>query len=269
MLSMGRLVIDDGFAVYWTREGGCQLVRPDGRVVQLTLERYVPTLKSAVAVENVKDEYICPPCVADVRQEEPRTSSWCAPALGVDEEEDGVADDTVSREDRLRAEATSVRHLMTHHPRNPYCGACAEAKIRAQPARRHDPEIKERPDRVGDLVYADHLILNDDEKGHRGERAALTMLDLGTGCGDFVGCPNKSSKYAEEAIRHFMGSDTIKIFYSDGSPELRKTAQCLRVAHGRSTPYRPQSNSRIELHNQLVLRGGRSALLQSGLPHAF
>ena len=66
-----------------------------------------------------------------------------------------------------------------------------------------------------------------------------------------------------------MGSDTIKIFFSDGSPELKKTAQCLRVAHGRSTPYRPQSNSRIELHNQLVLRGGRSALLQSDLPHAF
>ena len=69
------------------------------------------------------------------------------------------------------------------------------------------------------------------------------MLDLGTGCGDFVACPNKSSKHAEEAIRHFMGSGEIKLFYSDDSPELKKMAQNLRVPHGRSTPYRPQSNS--------------------------
>ena len=165
VLSMVRLAIDDGFAVHWTREGGCQLVRPDGRIAQMTMERHVPTLKSAVAKETIESTSVCHPCEPDVKQEEAETSSWCAPALGIDAEADVAEGDVMSREERLRAEAVSVRHLMTHLPRNPYCGACAEAKIRAHPARRHDPELKERPGRVGDLVYADHLILSDEERG--------------------------------------------------------------------------------------------------------
>ena len=155
VLPMGRLVIDDGFAVHWTREGGCQLVRPDGRIVQMTMERYDPTLKSAAAKETIESTNVCHPCEPDVKQEEAETSSWCAPALGIDAEADVAEGDVMSREEKLRAEAVSVRHLTTHLPRNPYCGACVEAKIRAQPARRHDPELKERPGRIGDLVYAD------------------------------------------------------------------------------------------------------------------
>ena len=80
-------------------------------------------------------------------------------------------------EARLRREAVSRRHLMTHLPKNPYCPICQGAKIRAAPAkpqqrRSGNPEVD--PQRFCDLLLADHIVLVDPEaKGSKGESAGL------------------------------------------------------------------------------------------------
>eukprot|EP00972_Heterocapsa_arctica_P076657 11308219-Heterocapsa_arctica.AAC.1 len=67
----------------------------------------------------------------------------------------------VAREEKLREDTLSTRHLMTHFPYNPFCLDCA-AKMNAQTARRQkraDPVQDTAPAAFGDLVAMDHLIL--------------------------------------------------------------------------------------------------------------
>ena len=74
-----------------------------------------------------------------------------------------------TRKERLRREAQSTQHLLTHLPRNPERRACVEGKLRARPARRRDPEATKRYEQWGELHLADHVVLNEDEKGHEGQ----------------------------------------------------------------------------------------------------
>jgi hypothetical protein len=52
-----------------------------------------------------------------------------------------------SLEVRLRREAKTTLHLMTHLPMNRYCDFCNEGKLKQKPARRRkDPEMVEKPE---------------------------------------------------------------------------------------------------------------------------
>ena len=74
---------------------------------------------------------------------------------------------------------------MTHLPKNPYCPICMGSKIKAKPAKVQqrktgNPEVD--PQRFGDLLLADHIVLVDSEaKGSKGESAGLMLKDAGTG----------------------------------------------------------------------------------------
>jgi hypothetical protein len=59
-----------------------------------------------------------------------------------------------SRSERLRREATSAKHLMTHYPKNPYCQWCQRGRMCSARSRRKaaDPDIlpeQEPPTRFG------------------------------------------------------------------------------------------------------------------------
>ena len=69
---------------------------------------------------------------------------------------------TPERETRLRKEAVSLKHLLTHLPKNPYCQACLRAKLNKAPARRVRGEGAERPASFSAAVTSDHLISKDD-----------------------------------------------------------------------------------------------------------
>ena len=73
------------------------------------------------------------------------------------------AADEESEEDRtLRAEATSLKHLMTHLPSNPYCRACQVAKMKRKHMRARDKLAlkmrSDQPEVFGEKVSADHQI---------------------------------------------------------------------------------------------------------------
>ena len=52
-------------------------------------------------------------------------------------------------EERLRIEAVSLTHLLTHLPKNPFCKVCEETKIKAKQARAKDPDSVEKPKKWG------------------------------------------------------------------------------------------------------------------------
>ena len=104
----------------------------------------------------------------------------------------------------LKVEATSLKHLMTHFPKNPHCTACQRAKMTTTPARktyRPGPE----PQAFGENVTADHVVINEHDEGVGGERAALVVLDRGTGWIDCYPVADKSADEATRALGDFVG----------------------------------------------------------------
>ena len=58
------------------------------------------------------------------------------------EDDTGVNRPGESTVDRLRREATQISHLLTHHPKNPFCKCCTYGKAASKPLRRKDPANK-------------------------------------------------------------------------------------------------------------------------------
>ena len=85
------------------------------------------------------------------------TPALCASVTG---EGDGPLDPAESKEkqDDTDAEATTLRHLLTHLPKSPHCVACMKAKmIKKHARRRHAPSGPHSPTKFGEFVVADHL----------------------------------------------------------------------------------------------------------------
>mgnify|MGYP002811301769 CR=1 FL=1 len=87
-----------------------------------------------------------------------------------------------------KSEATSLRHLMTHHPKNQYCPICIRAKVQRSPHKRKIYRKfwkgKPMPLKFGDQITADHLIANSDRSmGVTGDRAAVVIGDRATDVG--------------------------------------------------------------------------------------
>ena len=171
---------------------------------------------------------------------------------------------TPSAIDRLKAEAVSDAHLLTHHPKNPYCESCSRANCDNIPHRIH--ESADPPVAFGDLLTADHMILrSSDSQGVHGEKTALVILDVAT---DYIGVDGALTRDAlntELALRDFQGKTPVTQFYSDDSGEIAVAARQLGWSHPRSAPYKHQSNGRAEQCVKRVKRGARVLLLQAGL----
>ena len=117
---------------------------------------------------------------------------------------------------------------------------------------------------------ADHMVvMKDSEEGVSGEKAALMIYDEGTDWCELVGVPTKSANHAELALRTFMGDEKVKAFYSDNSKELKAAARKLAWVRATATPYRPESNGKIERLLRLLIEGIRAVLASCGLPHKW
>ena len=98
-----------------------------------------------------------------------------------DDEEEALEEDEVPVEptasEKMRADAQSLSHLMTHARKNPYCPKCQRARLQAKP---HLPKHRRgKCDNVaenfGDIVIADHAIFPTGESGKGGERVSLIL----------------------------------------------------------------------------------------------
>ncbi len=85
-----------------------------------------------------------------------------------------------------KSEATSLRHLMTHHPKNQYCRVCCRAKVQSTPHRRRPSRKiwkgKPMPETFGDQITADHIVAHSERSmGVTGDKAAVVVGDRATG----------------------------------------------------------------------------------------
>ena len=152
-------------------------------------------------------------------------------------------EDPETKEQRLRREARSTRHLMLHDKKNPYCPTCRDVIVRQQQARRKDPAIKKDPEKFGDFILADHISLGkEDEISIDDDKCGFAVWDMGMGWRDSFGVNSKEATDAELAIKECAGTGELVSLYSDKSKELKKAAEDLGALHPTSTPYRPEAN---------------------------
>ena len=123
----------------------------------------------------------------------------------------------------------------------------------------------------GDHVSADTIVLRGvTDRGVGNKNSAVVHFDFGT---FWIGRRPVNSRSEEDtslAFREFLGTtQTVKSFYSDGAPKIIAVANKMGWAGDTSTPGIPRNNSIIENKVRLVVNGGRSLLLQAGLPSKF
>ena len=130
----------------------------------------------------------------------------------------------------LRAEATSLRHLLTHLPKNPYCVHCQQAKTLQRYS--HKGAFKREIDQFGEIVTCDHVVAPAMRmQGLGGEKYGLSVRNLFTGMIAIYPTTTHDTEATTTALKQFAGRKKIHNIYSDNALELVKAAYVMSVEH--------------------------------------
>ena len=214
-LSIGRLVEEEDCRQIWNRIDGFKIVDKDGNLIPTSVRNYVPFFTDAVDLafsalpannpiplpENSEQELPeVEPEIAEQLEEIP-TVPIEIPTVPIH--------NTIAR---LRNEAKTVQHLLTHLPFNSECSCCVEARTKKSYATRTTPADRalQHPEAkcFSDVVSGDHAITsNDFAKGLNGETVALLLIDWSTSFRDVYPAVAKSASEVVKAFQHFLGSE--------------------------------------------------------------
>ena len=195
---------------------------------------------------------------------------------------------TPPREERdLRAEAKSLKHLMTHLPKNPYCDACQRAKMVNVKSFRHEGIEGYEFTKFGEHITLDTMVLHGlTNRGINGETDAIVFYDFGTGWIDAVPVKSRTNAETLRAFREVIGdlkevnsfsfdtereyaSPSVQEMYCDKAREFVSTCRNVGIKVSHSTPGMPRTNAMAEARVKLALQGARVALRQAGLEAKF
>ena len=126
-----------------------------------------------------------------------------------------------------------------------------------------------KPVMFGDMVTADHMVLNEHDSSHDSKRFVVTCYDRATQWLEASPVASKDAHTTRAALRDFAGTCNPKLFYSDNAQELVQAAKSLEWRHDTGTDNRPQTNGVIERQNRNILEGTRASLCEAGLEHKF
>ena len=287
VLSIGRLVEEHGFQFHW-RAGRAWFVSPSGARHACEIKNYVPHFRvstsslttSAVASASPGSSLkLAVPGLAIANEahqvdEDGDAGRGGQPSDAAEDAQPEVIVEawSATREAKLRLEAKSPAHLLTHLPMNSYCDICQSGKLRQKPARRrrNDAELQGQPDEWGHTLLADHVSTGDLGLSVDDDKYGLVMLDVYTDVCDVLASNTKNAAAVLSAVKEFGGAVRWTYFFTDGAKELKKAAADLgSTVHLSSTPYRPESNGIIERRVGVISDGVRCLLGQSGLPHGW
>ena len=118
----------------------------------------------------------------------------------------------------------------------------------------------------GDLITADHKVLNENCESRNNHRYALVVQDLATQWIQSYPCKTKTSQETQRSLQKFLEPDRKpKVIDTDNSLEFDKACEDLSWNHCTSTPHRSETNGIAERAVRRVKEGTSAVLLQSGL----
>ena len=144
-----------------------------------------------------------------------------------------------------RREATSLAHLLTHSPKNPFCSICARTHVR--PIYHRKGAFMRKVEQWGDIVTADHVDCRQTQMiGLDDQRGALIVRDLYSGLIQTYPVSSRTAEETATSIQHFRGTFRIKVFYTEGAPEFERACADLQICHETSRPGDSKNNGIIE-----------------------
>ena len=123
---------------------------------------------------------------------------------------------------------------------------------------------KPRAEKFGDLITADHKVLNEEGESRNNHRYAVVVQDFATQRIQSNQCKTKTSQETEKSLRTFFEpSQKPKVICTDKTLEFAKSCEDQYWNHRTSTLHRSETNG-IAGRAVRRMKGGTSAELQDG-----
>ena len=167
---------------------------------------------------------------------------------------------------KLKEEAVSMAHLISHRFKNPYCQACVRGKMRHLYTKKgaFQRELKE----WGDVVTLD-FVFPEDQMDDDFVMKMLTVKDIFT---NFIGAypvDTRSEVNVRNSLKFFAGDRKIKLLYGDNAEEFEKAAETLEIPFDNSVPNRKQTNAIVERTNLYLEDQVATCLVAAGFPPCY
>jgi hypothetical protein len=169
---------------------------------------------------------------------------------------------------RLKEEAQSYEHQLSHLPKNPYCESCIMGKMKENYSRRRT--FKRELTKWGETITCDHVYSGSETAlGFEGETETFIIKDLWSGLIHCFPCPTKATTYVIHCIQQLVGKRQVQTLYSDNAAEFMGSCRELMMARDGGQPGVPHTNGIIERCNQLIIGGTTTCLIAAGLPPCY
>ena len=156
--------------------------------------------------------------------------------------------------------------IYTRFPKDRNCDVSLRTKTTKAPCRRRTGEVLPRAEKFGDLITADHKVLNEGCEPRDSSRYAVVVQDLATQWIQSCPCKTKTSHETERSLSKFLEpSHRPKVVYTGNSMEFWRAGEDLSWNHRTSTPHRSETNGIAERAVRRVTEGTSAASLQNGL----
>ena len=141
-----------------------------------------------------------------------------------------------------------------------------EPKMTRSPCSRHTGEVLLRVEKFGDLITAEHKVLDEESEPRNNHPYAVVVQDLAAQWIQSYRCKTKTLQETEKSVRKFFEPlQKTTFIYADSSSEPGKSCEDLLWHHRASTFYCSETNGVAERVVRGVKEGTSAVLLQSGL----
>ena len=158
--------------------------------------------------------------------------------IDLEDEPELIEPPELSKQERLKKDATSVQHLRDHIPKNPYCESCQLGKmIRRSHGKKR--EIAALPTTFGTQISADHLIAESD-------KLKYAIKTLGWNHNKNTPGISQTNSVAERQIRD-ISAGTRALLVQAGLPACYWCYAAPTYCFGTNTKYTPEQPSAYAL----------------------
>ena len=131
-----------------------------------------------------------------------------------------------SEGDASKVETQERKHsIKTHFTKDRYCDICLRIKITRVPCRRRNEGSIPRSEKFGDLMTADHKVLNEGSESWNNHWYAIVVQDLATRWIQSYPCKNINSQETEQSLRKCLEPSQKPKVFSDNSLEFGKSCE--------------------------------------------
>ena len=119
-------------------------------------------------------------------------------------------------------------------------------KVKSGKSKDDDKVHFENPIKFGDMITADHMVVNEHDSSHDSKRFIVSCYDRATQWPEASPVASKDAHITRAALRDFADTTNPELFYSDNAGGLVMTAKSFDWRHDTGTDNRPQTNGVID-----------------------